>query len=365
MKRLLALWLVLSASFLAGRVAVSLSLFNAVDLTYRAFLELIVVPGLQAAAVTWATRRPGTAALLEPWRRAIGLRSLRLVLALDLAVLAAAWLALGPWPWLGTKLPALGFAAAAGLPRLALAVELAAAAALLAVAGWRRTSGALARLATLTLAAAAAVAAVEPITGWIAAGPDRLFTGQPLIVRWLRFYLPLLLGLLLLLLAAQAALRQASAAAARAMDWALAAALVTAAIVVGGFFLHPWLRDPWRTAAWTAGSATAIALLVAGALAAGPADDAPRSATAAEGGGPRRAIGPASEGSGPATGRASEGPGPTDEGPGPTDEGPGLAGEGPGLAGEGPGLAGEGSGPAGEGSGPAGENPGPAGGRGG
>jgi hypothetical protein len=87
-------------------------------------------------------------------------------------------------------------------------------------------------------------------------------------VRWLRFYLPLLLGLLLLLLAAQAALAKASAAAGRALDWVLAATLVLAAIMAGGFFLHPYLRDPWRSAAWTAASVAATALLLAGALAA-------------------------------------------------------------------------------------------------
>jgi hypothetical protein len=277
MRRLLSLWLVLIASFWAARIAVSLSLFSAVDLTYRAFLELIVVPGLQAVAVTWATRRPGSAPLLAPWRRALRLSPLRLVLGLDLAILAAAWLTLA----LGAGPAALRFSTAAGLPRLALAAKLAAAAALFAIAAWRRVGGpppplpSTTRWAALALAAAAAVLAVEPLTGWLAGAPERLFPTQPPLVRWLRFYLPLLLGLLLLLLAAQAALAKARAAAGRAIDWVLAATLVLAAVVAGGFFLHPYLRDPWRSVAWTAASIAATALLVAGALAAWPPADGP------------------------------------------------------------------------------------------
>ena len=288
MRRLLALWLVLAASFWAGRIAISLSLFSAVDLTYRSFLELIVVPGLQAVAVTWATRRKGGVPLLAPWRRALRLWPLRLVLGLDLAILAAAWLALAAaptalrlsaagWPAAPTFSTAAGwpaaltFSAAAGLPRLALAAKLAAAAALFVIAAWRRKDDALpppARWAALALAAAAAILALEPLTGWLAGGPQSLFPGHPPIVRWLRFYLPLLLGLLLLLLAAQAALAKPRAEASRAIDWVLAATLLLAAIMAGGFFLHPYLRDPWRSAAWTAASAAATALLLAAALAA-------------------------------------------------------------------------------------------------
>jgi hypothetical protein len=265
MRRLLAIWLVLAASFWAARMVISLSLFSAVDLTYRSFLELIVVPGLQAVAVVWATRRRGGVALLAPWSRALGLAPLRLVLGLDLAVLVAAWIA----PALAARPAGLSFSSAAGLPRLVLAAKLAAAATLFAIAAGRRRVGAAppaARWAALALAAGAAVLAVEPLSGWLAGGPQRLFPDQPLFVRWLRFYLPLLLGLLLLLLAAQAALARASTAAARAIDWVLAAALVLAAIMAGGFFLHPYLRDPWRSAAWTAASAAATALLLAGAL---------------------------------------------------------------------------------------------------
>jgi hypothetical protein len=263
MRRLLAIWLVLVATFWVGRIAVSLSLFYSLDLTFRAFVELIVVPGLQAAVLTWAIRRPGGAALLAPWRRALAVPAWRAILVLDLAVLAAAWLA----ALFGAGPPALRFTGAFGLPLAALAAKLAAAAGLLAVAGWRRTAGAPARLATLALAAALAVLAAEPATGWLAGGPLRLFAEQPPLVRWVRFYLPALLILVLLLLAAQAALARSSPAAARAVDWALAAVLVLAAIVGGASFLHPQLRGPWLSAAWTAGSAAATALLVAGALA--------------------------------------------------------------------------------------------------
>jgi hypothetical protein len=264
MRRLLALWLVLAAAFWVGRIAVSLTLFYSLDLTFRSFVELIVVPGLQAAAVTWATRLPAGPGLLAPWRQVLTSPPWRVILACDLAVLGATWLALG----LAAGPPALRFGARAGLPLAALSAKLAAAAALLAVAGWRRLRGAGPRLGTLTLSAVLATLAAEPVTRWLENGPQRLFPDQPPLVRWVRFYLPALLALLLALFAAQSALWKASPAAGRAVDWAVAAVLVLAAIVVGGFFLHPYLRDPWRSAAWTAGYVAASALLVAAALAA-------------------------------------------------------------------------------------------------
>jgi hypothetical protein len=274
-KRFLALWLVLVAAFAVTRAAVALALSSGLDLRFAAFVELIVVPGLQAAAVSWALRARGGPSPLAPWRAVLAVSGLRLVILVQLLVLATAWvtalavprtLAARPGMAARPALAALRFDAPLGVPRLVLAATLAAAAVLWAGAAVRER-GAAARAALLAAASALAVLAVEPLTGWLEDGPARLFPAQSVLVRWLRFDPPVLLGLVLILLAAQAAVSRSRPLAARAVDWALAALLVVAAILVGGFFLHPYLREPWCTFAWTVGAVGATAAAMAGYLA--------------------------------------------------------------------------------------------------
>jgi hypothetical protein len=283
-RRFFALWLVLVAAFAVTRAVLSLALSSGLDLRFPAFVELVVVPGLQAAAVSWALRIRGGPSPLAPWRAVLALSWLRVVILAQLLVLAAAWLeALRTLP-APRALPALsapsspsaplaqtalGFDAATGVPRLFLAGTLAAAALLWGRAAVReRAHGSVApRAALLATAGAFAVLAAEPLTGWLEEGPGRLFAGQTLLVRWLRFYPPLLLGFVLILLAAQAVASRRRPLAARAIDWMLAALVVVAATLVCGFFLHPYLREPWRTFAWTAGAVGALAAALAGYLA--------------------------------------------------------------------------------------------------
>ena len=284
MKRFFALWLVLVAAFAVTRAVVSLALSSGLDLRFPAFVDLVVVPGMQAAAVSWALRTRGGPSPLAPWRAVLAVTRLRPVILLQLLVLAAAWLqtlralrtprALSPLPsppvpLAPTARTLLSFDAATSLPRLALAVMLAAAALawVRAAVRGRAHLGVAARAALLAAAGAFAVLAAEPLTGWLEGGPEHLFPGPSLLVRWLRFYPPLLLGFVLILLAAQAAVLRHRPLAARAVDWILAALAVVAATLVCGFFLHPYLREPWRTFAWTAGALGALAAAAAGYLA--------------------------------------------------------------------------------------------------
>jgi len=265
MKRLLALWLALIASFWVARMVISVSLFSNVDLTIRSFMELVIVPGVQAAVVAWATRSRGGSPLFGPWRQALTRPVLRFALAVDLLLLLGAAIA-SRFAGGGTV---FGFASLDGLPRLALSAKLLIAAILL-VAASRSLSKPGAFAARLLAVFLATFATAVP-TGWLAHAPEWLFPGQPLLGRWLRLALPLLLVLVLLQLGAQTAIGRVSSSAARAIDWALAACMLGIAILVGGFFLRPYLREPWSSMAWGAASVMSTALLVAGTLARSPA----------------------------------------------------------------------------------------------
>src|ERR1700687_1271764 len=128
MRRVVDLWLALLAAYWLMRAGASSLIFGRVDQGYPALVELLAIPALQAAALAWVTRQPGAAQLTLPWREGWRLRPLRGILALDLSVIAAAWLmpaASCPF-WLASF--------GAGLPAWLAAVKLAGAAALLAAA---------------------------------------------------------------------------------------------------------------------------------------------------------------------------------------------------------------------------------------
>src|ERR1700692_4140579 len=99
MRRLVSLWLALLAACWLTRAAASSLLLGRVDQGYGALLELLAIPALQALALGWLTRQPGPLDLLLPLRQAWRLRPLCGALALDSAVIAAAWLLpASSWP---------------------------------------------------------------------------------------------------------------------------------------------------------------------------------------------------------------------------------------------------------------------------
>lgn len=309
MRRLVSLWLALLAAFWLARAAASSLLFGRVDQGYGALLELLAIPALQAVALGWLTRQPGPLDLALPWRQAWRLRPLRGALALDAAILAAAWLLPAySWPsWL-TASSARDNAAMAGmtgstgpaslagwpaLAALAASAKLLAAAALLVIAlgrpGWSTRD----RVAVGAFGAMLPVLAAAPWTGWPAAlpgllaAPPRLLTALPRLLAtlpspalgWFIAYGTLLAAALLLALPAAAALRRHSQAAAMALDWALALLLTAAALAVLGFARQPpSAATPWNRAAAALASLGATALLVGGALATFPRPAAARTA---------------------------------------------------------------------------------------
>jgi hypothetical protein len=261
MKRFLALWLVLAAAFALTRLAVAISLSATLDLRIAAFVEVIVVPGVQAAAVAWALRARQGPSPLAPWRAAFGSPVVRVAVVLEVACWVAACF---------PSLPlSLRFAERWGVPRLLLSATLVAASVLWGREALRRrpTSS---RIAAGALTLLLTLLAIEPFTRWLEDGPRRLFPTEPLLVQWLRFEPPLLLALLVTLLATQASLLPRQPLASRALDWVAALLLVVSATLVIGFFLHPFLREPWFTFAWIVGSAAVLGAALAGQLAARP-----------------------------------------------------------------------------------------------
>jgi hypothetical protein len=276
MRRLVDLWLALLAAYWLTRAAASSLFFGRVDRGYPALVELLAIPALQAAALAWATRQPGAVRLTLPWREGWRLRPLRGALALDVSVIAAAWLippASRP-AWLAPS-------AGAGLPAWLAAIKLAGAAALLAAALSRLTFRLRDRLAVAALAATLLALAAEPWRGWLAGLPDRLSMVTPPALRWYGVYGTLTAAALLLVLRAAEALRRHSHAAAMGCEWALGLLLAAAGCAALGFVRHPLaaaagaaataVTSSWGRAAAILGSLSCTALLVGAALAAATA----------------------------------------------------------------------------------------------
>jgi hypothetical protein len=270
MRRVVNLWLALLAAYWLMRAAASSLLFGRVDQGYPALVELLAIPALQAMALAWATRQPGSLQLALPWREGWRLWPLRGILAIDAGVLGAAWLmpAAHRPTWLA---PSLG----AGLPAWLTALKLAGAAALLAAALGRRGFMPRDRLALATVAAALLALAAEPWRGWLTGltGLTGLSGLPPMAaspsLRWFGVYGVLTAAALLLVLQAASALRRHSLAAALAFDWALGLLLAAAGCAALGFTRQPAAAAaPWTHAAAALGSLSGTALLVGAALAA-------------------------------------------------------------------------------------------------
>jgi hypothetical protein len=267
MRRVVNLWLALLGAYWLTRAGASSLLFGRVDHDYPALLDLLAIPALQALALAWATRQPGSVDLALPWREAWRLRALRGALAVDVGILAASWLmpAASRPSWLAPSFRT-------GLPAWLAAVKLAAAAALLAAALGRHGLRVRDRLAVAALAAALLALAAEPWLGWLAGLPDRLSMVTPPPLRWYAAYGALTAAAVLLAPQAAAALRRHSQAAALACDWALGLLLAAAGCAVLGFVRQAvpavTVDAPWTPVAATLGSLSATALLVGAALAA-------------------------------------------------------------------------------------------------
>jgi hypothetical protein len=267
MRRVVNLWLALLGAYWLTRAGASSLLFGRIDHDYPALLDLLAIPALQAVALAWATRQPGSVDLALPWREAWRLRAWRAALAVDVGILAASWLmpATSRPPWLEPSFRA-------GLPAWLAAAKLAAAAALLAAVLGRHGFRARDRLAVAALAAALLALAAEPWLGWLTRLPDRLSMVTAPALRWYGAYGALTAAAVLLALQAGAALRRSSQAAGLACDWALGLLLAAAGCAALGFVRQavPAVTADalWTPAAATLGSLSATALLVGAVLAA-------------------------------------------------------------------------------------------------
>jgi hypothetical protein len=270
MHRTIRLWLALLAAFWLTRAVVGALLAGRLEQGFPTQLELVAIPALQAVALAWATRGPGPAQLLLPWRAAWGWWPLRVALALDAAALTAAWL---PAAFGGAALPSwLAPSVLRSLPGWMTAANLAAGAAVLVVPlrrpGWGNGDRlALAALATAALAAAALAAAAAQRREWPAALLGLIASLAQPAARRATAYGVAAAACLLLLLRSATALRGRNRAAALALDWAIGLLLAAAGAAILAAALQPGpAAANWNHAAITLAGLGAASLLAASAL---------------------------------------------------------------------------------------------------
>lgn len=256
MRRLLALWLTLLASFWLTRALVSALLFGSADRTWEGFFQLVTVPVLQALFVAWATRRPGRPAHLLPVRIALRRPDLRAILLFDAAVIA-----------LGALLPAVSwFSLSQGrnLPSAWVAMKAVAAGWVFVQQARQPSEKAAAWLQALAaalfgLGLAVFLDAVRPL-------PALLLPSQPRLLRWTLVNGTILALGTAVLLKVQRFLRKGRTAAALSLDWTLGLALAAALISAVHVFRHPFLTEPWASLAASCNSLAVTAALLAALL---------------------------------------------------------------------------------------------------
>jgi hypothetical protein len=235
----LVVWACLTAALAAATAVISTAVFRHLDLGYSAYVQLLVVPTVQALVVGWVGRRWSLRALARAIADALRHRVVAALLVLDVAVLGID--ILGGWS-------ASGVAGARVGPVLLWSMLKAAVAGAVLLATLLRAGGGRQRqLWLLALAAAMLVVAAEPMTGWLRAAPDLLRGLLPTALRWLVAYSSLVALGLIVLVGSAVAVRDANPVAGFLFE-CTAAVLFAAVLVVGlNVALHPFLTEPWVT----------------------------------------------------------------------------------------------------------------------
>lgn len=267
MKRFLRLWLVLCPALVIATVAISVAGFRHVDLTFDYFVQLTVVPVIQAAVLAGAGRGSGAVQMIGTIG-AIARHPLVVpVLAMDAALLSSGWI-LRTHPlwglsgfasvhttWIGTK--AIGASAFLlyGARRAATSPQRRPARRIALVAGF---------------AACVLALGVNAFWPWIERVPTLLLDGRPLLVRWLVAYGVLFTAWLAAALAAADALRASRPHAAWLLEAAVGAAFASAIVLVLSGYQRQYPAGVWLAAARTGASLSASFLLMGGIVAAVP-----------------------------------------------------------------------------------------------
>jgi len=261
-KRFLLLALVLAVPLTVATGAVSVLVFRHVDLRFGAFLQLLVIPFLQAAVVLWVAGAWGldrlAAAARKTWRRP----AVVAFLAGDAALLAAGWL-------LHSR-RLVGLAAPASVHPSWTGIKAGVAALLLLLLALRAIGTRLERLWFLLFAVAVSALAAEFVYPWLGDLPTLVRGKMPTILRWLLIYGGLFVTAMAALLHTGAVLARRSALAGFFVDASAACATVAAIVAVASVFLRPFLIEPWLSVVRSGVSLSMTFLLAASLAALGP-----------------------------------------------------------------------------------------------
>jgi hypothetical protein len=234
-RRFVFLWAILGAAQGIAGTAVDLAAFRRLDLTYEAFCAALLVPAAQAAALLLIAPSAREVSLGDACRRIAAHPSVRVLLAADVALIAAAFVVRPGSAWSASRAEGV-------LSRVAAAQ--AAIGGLLALGSAPRAAKRRDRALVVAAGAVGLVAAgfATPLPGrLLRAVVPRLFRALPLML-FGEVGLAVAAGILL---AAAPAFARRLPAAGRALDAAVALELGAATIVALHLFRLPLVSPPW------------------------------------------------------------------------------------------------------------------------
>lgn len=251
MTRLLGRWAVLAPAMWVSVAAVLWFGFRTIDVRFEVFAALVIVPAVQAAALTWAmARRPIAVARISGDIR-------RLPFGSAAALVDVAMLAGGVLFWGGNR---LGFGMPSSL-QVVWAATKALAAGVFLLSRRDRESRATHVAAGLT----AILIGASGFTTWLGALPGQIagIVGHlPLVVAYLATY-GLGLSLVVVLMLRLGRTRPANSTVRLLVECSVAAVLLAALVLVLNGFQYRVPMEPYRGLALLAASLAASALLLA------------------------------------------------------------------------------------------------------
>jgi hypothetical protein len=252
MARFLGWWLLCGVVYAPLRLLLGYLLAHQVDLRFGSFADLVLVPAVQALALTvLAGRRPAAAGAATLDRRALGSAVVVLVVVAVVPPLVASVFSDGPQlgPGVVTRTARAGLLMVGAL-------------------FWWWTRGAPAGRSRLAVAAGMAAFGVDALWPWRVGLPSLLPETVPLVFRWLVTYGPLFVLALAVVATLAVRLRAAGELApAWLLEVALGTAVLGALVVVFGYFRRPFLLPTAAAVVTVASHLTVAALCSAGAFA--------------------------------------------------------------------------------------------------
>ncbi|HWC65479.1 MAG TPA: hypothetical protein VG777_05305 [Thermoanaerobaculia bacterium] len=234
MRRFVLLWAVLAAVGWVAGTAVDFAGFRRLDWTFDAFCAALFVPAAQSAAVCLLVPGRGVP-LRSAWRTLSKPLAIRLLLAIDAALVAAGFLARSSSSWSAEN--------PRGAPALAIAAQ--AAAAGVATLWLARRDGKPAERGALAAAGVAALVAAAAAAGFGGRAAALLLPRAPQLVRLIVFGVGGFVVGIGLLLAAVPIVARRRGEAARGLEAATGLALAAGAVAAAHLFRFPHVVPPW------------------------------------------------------------------------------------------------------------------------